>query len=118
KDLGTGPILITNADGTVSSASDFEYDLVTGIIRKPLEKIITLFPNPTSGQFTITTTDTQFPAGMVNIADAQGKTVKTIDLSKVRGPEITVDISYVAAGTYFIYLESDGEKWTQRLVKK
>lgn len=118
KDLGTGPILITNADGTVSSASDFEYDLVTGIIREPLEKIITLFPNPTTGQFTIMTTDTQFPSGEVNIMDAQGKSVKTIDLSKVRGPEITVDISHVAAGTYFIYLESDGEKWTQRLVKK
>ncbi|WP_158861005.1 IPT/TIG domain-containing protein [Lunatibacter salilacus] len=118
KDLGTGPILITNLDGTVTSATDFVYDEITGIIVKPMEKIISLFPNPTTGLFSMTTTTGSLPNGMITIVDTQSKTIKTIDLGKVHSSELTVDISYVAAGVYFVYLENGREKWVQRLVKK
>ncbi len=74
KDLGTGPILITNLDGTVTSATDFVYDEITGIIVKPMEKIISLFPNPTTGiVFHDNNYRTHCPNGMITIVDPQGK---------------------------------------------
>lgn len=115
---GNGTIRLTSPGGITTSDSIFTYQDITGIIDPPMEEKISLFPNPTSGQFTIVTTGTAFPASIVSIRDVMGKSIKTIDLSKVSSPELVVDISFAAPGIYFVYLENSQEKWVQRIIKK
>jgi len=115
---GTGLIRITAPGGTVASDTVFTYgdDVTPG--SPPLATLVTAYPNPTAGQITFSTTKAAFPDGMLYIRDMLGKTVKAIDLSKVHSPELVIDISYVQAGLYFIYLESNQGKWVQRIMKR
>jgi Secretion system C-terminal sorting domain len=87
-------------------------------VENPLSSVLTLFPNPNRGQFTIHTGASGFPRGTLSIRDIQGKTVKRIDLSSIHSHELTVDISYANSGVYFLYLENDEGRWVQRFVKE
>ncbi|MBD0297702.1 MAG: T9SS type A sorting domain-containing protein, partial [Flavisolibacter sp.] len=114
----TGLIRVTAPGGTVVSDSVYTYSNDPGPGSPSLATTISAYPNPTSGQITFSTTKAAFPGGMLYIRDMLGKTVKAIDLSKVHSPELVLDISYVQAGLYFIYLESSQERWVQRIMKR
>jgi hypothetical protein len=113
----TGFIRVTGPGGIAASDTVYTYGGATGI-ESPTAVRINLFPNPTSGQFTISTTQSAFPKGILYIRDMLGKTIKVIDLSKVNSPELVIDISFAPSGIYFVYLENKREKWVQRILKR
>jgi hypothetical protein len=112
-----GPITVTTPYGTHTSDSIFNYVDPTGI-NASLAQQMNVYPNPSYGRFTLSTTAMAFPGCMVSIKDVMGREIKKLDLSKVHSPELVIDISFVPAGIYFLYMEEGDEKWVQRIVKR
>ena len=71
-----------------------------------------LYPNPTNKQFTISGTDLK-----------QAKVINTLGqcvaIAKGEGERLTVDISNLPAGVYFVNItDSEGRKCVKKVVKK
>jgi hypothetical protein len=78
------------------------------------EKIEAIFPNPTTGSFSITCTNAKVNAA-ITIVDVNGKVVQQ---SKANGQRLNLDISLLAAGTYFVRIQEKGNVLTQKIVKQ
>jgi hypothetical protein len=79
---------------------------------------LVLFPNPTSGRFTVAA-DAIRPINHldVTVTNMTGQTVKTQSFDKVGIRFSTeLDLSEHAKGVYFVELRADGEKITKKLV--
>lgn len=70
-----------------------------------------IYPNPGSGHFWITS-DSQF-SGTLTVMDHLGR--KTYSRS-VTGPEVSIDISHVPSGIYFLRIEYYTGSFVQRIV--
>lgn len=76
-------------------------------------RFISLYPNPTNGQFTIH--NSQFTIHNVGVYDVYGKLLKTVE---VNGDQTRIDMTPFANGIYFIRIETEKGIVTKRLVKK
>ena len=73
---------------------------------------VTLHPNPTNGQVTITGQDLK----SAEVFNALGQCVATI---KGKGEQMTVDISNLPAGVYFVNItDGEGRKCVRKVVKE
>jgi hypothetical protein len=84
----------------------------------PVEKFqyninITLYPNPTTGIFTIKTDVLNY--SKLELIDVYGKLVKTQSINE---DEAQIDISSFATGVYFLKLYNDFGVSTQKIVKQ
>ena len=78
------------------------------------QEVNALYPNPTSGRFSVTFSKTLSNAS-VTITDANGKAVQQV---KASGNKIDFDLSALAAGTYFVRIEENGKLITKKVVKQ
>jgi hypothetical protein len=77
--------------------------------QSPLAGLLNIFPNPSSGEFTI-----QAATSMnITIINELGQMVKSFPVS---GKETTVKVNDLANGIYFILAEKDGNTSTQKMV--
>ena len=76
---------------------------------------ITLYPNPTKGEFTLSNTSGLF-IDKVQIIDITGRIVKTLKIGEETS--MRLDVSSLSAGVYLVRLESDGLDYNTRLIKK
>ncbi len=81
-----------------------------------LKNDIDIFPNPSSGQFTIKKANAIDLKSAV-IFDINGRTIKQLDLS-YSGDEIIVDLNSVSSGMYFMQVRSDSSESTFKLIKQ
>lgn len=65
-----------------------------------------LYPNPANTHINITS-DKSFNNGIITIRNVLGKAVSTIELSEMAGDPISVDVSTLAQGTYFVTMSND-----------
>ncbi len=72
-----------------------------------------LYPNPTSGVFTITFRNVLNDA-IITVVDSNGKTVKK---SITNGINFSCDLSALSAGNYFIRIQQGKQIITKKLVK-
>ena len=72
--------------------------------------LLKLFPNPTSGIINIEVTNNQV-INRTSITNVLGQTILTFE------NETSLDISSLNKGTYFITIETDSGKETQRIIK-
>jgi hypothetical protein len=80
-------------------------------VENPLpENPILLYPNPTSGIINITVPNNQ-PILKTTINNALGQTIMTFENT------LSVDISLLTSGTYFVTVETDTGKATQKVIK-
>ena len=74
--------------------------------------LATLHPNPTNGQFTILGTNLK----QAKIINTLGQCVAT---AKGEGEQLTVDISNLPAGVYFVSItDKEGRKCVKKVVKE
>ena len=79
-----------------------------------VQQIDALYPNPTSGMFTLAFSRPLQNAA-ISIMDANGKTIQQFTAS---GLAITCNISTVASGSYFVRIEDNHKLIIQKVIKK
>jgi hypothetical protein len=78
------------------------------------QEVDALYPNPTSGKFTITFSNVLDNA-TIHLLDANGKAIKQV---KAGGNRIEFDLSAQASGVYYIRIKQDGKTITKKVVKQ
>ena len=108
-------ILAICDNGLTSDASEtIQFTtLAVGVNDYTLDAAISVYPNPTSGQFTIS--NEQFTINSVDVYDVYGK---LISMTKVEDTHVTLDINTYADGIYFARILTDKGVVTKRIVKK
>lgn len=84
-----------------------------GVLNYELDAQISVFPNPTNGQFTIN--NAQCTMSSVDVYDVYGKLIST---TKVEDTHVTLDINEYADGMYFVRIVTEDGVVTKRIVKK
>lgn len=100
------PAIITNTFETlfVNVLSNESYSLTN----------FAIYPNPANDILTIQNKDNTI-ISKVNVVDVLGKTIKT---STFNATEVSLDISDLKAGIYFVEIHSNTAKTTQKVIKK
>lgn len=76
------------------------------------EMATSLYPNPNNGLFTIT--NTRYNMDNVKVYDAYGKLLKNVE---VNGNSAVIDVTDLAAGVYFVRVNTEKGIVTKRVVK-
>jgi hypothetical protein len=79
----------------------------------PNQSTITLFPNPTTSTFTITSTD---KIEEVKVYDILGDVIRNYELGIRNGNSATIDISSLSKGIYFAEIKDDKKNVVNRKV--
>ena len=88
---------------------------ILGLADNDFYNNISLYPNPTNGQITLMNKTTALLINAV-ITDVNGRTIKTIDLSKA-GMETNFSLQNLATGMYFIKINAENTSVVKRIVK-
>lgn len=91
-------------------------DELIGIGENEFYNNLLLYPNPTTGQITLMNKTTALLINAV-ITDVNGRTIKTIDLSKA-GIETNFSLESLATGMYFIKINAENTTVVKRIVKQ
>jgi hypothetical protein len=73
-----------------------------------------LYPNPTSGKFSVTFSKALKNAA-ISLTDEQGRVVKSF---KASGNRLDFDVSALAGGIYYVRVEEGGNVITKKVVKQ
>jgi hypothetical protein len=77
------------------------------------EEVEALYPNPTTGAFSITFSKAVNNAS-ISILDASGKILNRIT---AKGNRVDFDLSERAAGVYYVRIEENGKTITKKVIK-
>jgi hypothetical protein len=81
----------------------------------PEQEELLIFPNPNSGEFTISHPELQGAAGVAVIYDSRGRTIQTIRVD-YRSEEALISLPSLAQGMYFIQLDAGETVLSGKLV--
>jgi hypothetical protein len=104
----TNPSPITNESKTENLFTNEE---LKGL---EFQAIDALYPNPTSGKFSVAFSKAINNAN-ISIIDVNGKTIQRI---KATGNRVDFDLSAVASGSYFVRVEENGTVITKKVIKQ
>lgn len=85
----------------------------TGITEE-FQYVDALYPNPTSGRFSITFSKTLEKAEVL-LTDVNGRVIQQF---KASGNKVDFDLSSVSAGVYFVRIEDKGNTISKKVVKQ
>jgi len=107
--------VVSYCEGGLPAASDTISVSTTnvGILTLELARDIQLFPNPTSG--TLTVTSVQSPIIRIEVCDLAGRTMTFTDTDS---NTVRMDLSELAAGIYFVRVQTEAGTVTKRVVKR
>ena len=74
---------------------------------------IEIFPNPVEDQLTITWTES---VQAIKIKDAKGRLIDTFDIGSLQ--ELTIDVSSLSGGIYFLNIHSNDGFIVKDIMKK
>jgi len=105
---GDYTVVTTDANGCSATSAPFTVSTV-GVAELNIESLISVFPNPTNGSFTITFPET---TKQVQITNSMGQVLQTnlVDRQKNLNLELTAD------GIYFIHIRTDKQVVTKKLI--
>jgi hypothetical protein len=82
---------------------------------------IAIYPNPTTGQLHIKTSDIRYPISDISIFDMLGKRVASVETLRATSlqpqPATTLDISHLPAGTYIMRITIGEETTSWKIIK-
>ena len=84
-----------------------------GINAYDLDKNVSVYPNPTAGQFVID--NAALIINRVEVYDVYGKLLNVVEANDA---QVTMDASNYAAGTYFVRVYTENGMVTKRIVKR
>jgi len=105
----TGKVQITGFGGVAYSTTDFEIEELA-----PAEAIL-VYPNPTSGHFTVSLQHADFDVQAVEVFDAVGKLVHTIKVTSPRPEKLEMYIRQARSGVYTLHIKTDRGTITKKL---
>ena len=106
---------ITDVDDILSVLTS--YNGITGITN-PTEKTFNsfkVFPNPSHGIINLSS-DVMGGDFDYQIIDISGKTVYSSQLSLSKNQTLTLDVSFLKKGIYFVKLQKEGEPFVEKLI--
>ncbi len=78
---------------------------------------INIYPNPAQNTLTIDLGKTSAEGATIQVLNTLGQVVKTIGFNKTSGQNLTVDLSGLATGLYFVQVQAFGGSKAFRVVK-
>jgi hypothetical protein len=111
---GSYVVTVTDADGC-ESTDTVSVGLFTNITEGISEQNITLWPNPTSGQFVINFAGITGSAG-ISVYDALGKLVISQENDILATPSVEMDMIDFAGGVYLVRIYHQGQTLHYRVV--
>jgi PKD repeat protein len=110
---GSYAVIVTNND--CSDTSSCTTISTVGMNDFALNESLGIYPNPTNGIFTIDGTRSGLKSGTIKVFSPMGKEVYA---TAVNSPITTVDLSTVAAGVYFVRIETAEGKIVRKITRK
>ncbi|WP_432410371.1 M36 family metallopeptidase [Rasiella sp. SM2506] len=117
--VGVTEITITvtdDAGNDVTCTFNVMVEEVLGVEDNTLENGIVLFPNPTSGDLTLSNT-TSFVVTSAVVTDVNGRIINTFNLSETNATT-TISLKTLATGLYFVKITTEEASIVKRIVKK
>lgn len=118
-DLNAGTYVVFVVDMTDCTNSDtIIVDMVTGLFNNDLEENISLYPNPTTGDFQL---DIQLAAEKevsVSVFDMTGKAVFTKNEMPILQENLNIDLTDFSNGVYLVKVQVGDEIWMQRVIRQ
>jgi hypothetical protein len=99
---GTYTVSITDANGCSSVSEEFDVDYLS--LEDLSGKLVSLFPNPSAGQFSIAIGDYN---GTLEVLNAEGRLVYSQEVSG--NSQISIDLSREGSALYFVRLKGSSE---------
>ena len=93
------------------------WDVVNGISKQTLPGF-SIFPNPVGQNLTLSFESSQSKEIAVSIINTEGKTVVSKTITTDSGKACTLDVTELAAGTYFVTIYGDGVNLGSRKIVK
>jgi PKD repeat protein len=90
-------------------------DCPSGIDEVNLAESVNIYPNPTTGRFTI---DIEFAETMdaeILIINTLGKTIKNIELENIKSEQYFVDLSNFSNGVYLVKIQTENSSIVKRI---
>lgn len=87
----------------------------TGIQDVAFGESIKVYPNPNSGKFEVEFGTMLSNNSSITITDVAGKAILNFNGSEVVNNKLTVDLSNVSAGIYFVQVQNDGKVATKKV---
>ena len=84
-------------------------------VEEVLDNRVQVYPNPSNGVFTLEVAGMMRDRFRVNIVDAMGKTIRVLDASAFENGAVSINLSGVASGVYFVRV-SDGDQSTVKRI--
>ncbi|MCE3296922.1 MAG: hypothetical protein K0R65_2636 [Crocinitomicaceae bacterium] len=80
---------------------------------------ISIFPNPTTGEFYIDLGGKNIQTAELEITDVSGRTILQREMKATPSmAETTVDLKQAPAGLYFVKVKTEGRVYTEQIIKK
>ena len=122
--IGAGAYVVTYNYTDVNGCSGS--DLVTinvsacvGIDEPFVQAGMSVYPNPNDGVFTFTAAEQDCEQMTIEIMTVEGQVIQSTQYSNVQGNFVQeIDMNEFATGTYIMRVITDGEVYTQRIVKQ
>jgi hypothetical protein len=108
--MAFGGLSVTNSYVSYDDIYIAKMGNATGIEENADNLQVTLFPNPSNGIFHISSAEKELN---VRIMDTTGKTIRS---EKMKGTELTIDLSAQPKGLYFLQLMTDKKSVVKKVV--
>ena len=76
---------------------------------------VRVYPNPTSGQLKITTSDYQISD--MRLFDITGRQISVVGQSEIGQSEIVIDIAHLLSGIYLLHIQTETGTVTRKIIK-
>ncbi len=77
---------------------------------------IAIYPNPSSGIYTITTNN--FPLEKIEVYDVTGKIINTENNIQISNNSSVLNLTHVSSGLYFVKITVNNQTTTKKIIKK
>ena len=106
--------VVNNTTSEIANIAKSDTAAIAKKLNEQVLKVDVLYPNPTTGKFTIRLVK-PLQNGMVQIIDLAGHIVVNGSAS---GSILTYDLSPVAAGLYFLHIQQGEQEITMKIIKR
>jgi len=104
------------SDETTRLVQIGENSVNTGINAIDFEKTVTVYPNPSSGSFTVEIQSAVQDNIAIDVVNSIGEVVYVLTESNLKGGSVNINLQNVAEGVYFVRVHADGQVATKKLV--